>query len=515
MSNDTAAFRSLLIYAICLPLAIYLGYLVADPLDRTSQVMVGLVLFLMALPLFFRWYHPWLIAVWNSSLLFMFLPGQLQGWTIMALIGFGVAVGHYIINRDRKFLEAPWVSRSLIFLAIVVAVTAKCRGGIGFHVLGDEGIGGKRYVLIWVAIMGYFALTSQAVPASKRKFMTVLFVLGGATAIFSDVAGVLGGPLRFLAILFPVTDSSTYLAQHSPNYQTIERFGGLANGSLAVALAMLAYYGIEGVLSLRKLWRPVLFFTALFLMTFGGFRGLLIFSIMVCAFVFYFEGLLRSRFLPIALLGLVLLGGVTLAVSDRLPEQFQRCLAFIPGVKLDAEAKASAEATSTWRVEMWEGLLPDIPKYFWLGKGLGIDVDELASYYQFGQEQAGGEVGGSFAVVGDYHNGPLSLIIQFGVWGAIGFLWFLAASIKVLWSNNKYGDPEMKRINTFFLAYFIAKIIMFFFVFGSFYSDIMIFTGIIGFSVSLNGGVAKPAPVARPKVVFQRFRPLPVTATAG
>ena len=344
--------------------------------------------------------------------------------------------------------------------------------------------------------------------------MTFLFIVSGATAILSDMAGILGGPLRFLAIFFPITDSSTYLTQHSLGYETVERYGGLGGGCLAIALAMLAYYGVEGVLSLRKLWRPVLFFSALFLMTFGGFRGLLIFSIMVCALVFYFEGLLRSRLMPIALLGLLLAGGLVLPFAEHLPPQFQRCLAFLP-IKLDPMVKANAESSSDWRIEMWESLLPDIPKYFWLGKGLGIDVDELASYYEFGSNQVGGQVGGGLAVAGDYHNGPLSLIIQFGVWGAIGFLWFLAASMKVLWANYKYGDPEIKRMNTFLVAYFIAKIIMFFLVFGSFYSDMMIFTGIMGFSVSLNAGVAKPVPVERPKVAFQRFRPLPVAATAG
>src|SRR5207248_1711091 len=88
---------------------------------------------------------------------------------------------------------------------------------------------------------------------------------------------------------------------------------------------------------------------------------------------------------------------------------------------------------------------------------------------------------------GDYHSGPLSVIIPFGIFGVIGFVWFLSAAIKVLYHNYKFGDPSLKRINACLLAVFLARMLVFVFVFGSFYGDLCIFTGLIGFSVSLNG----------------------------
>jgi hypothetical protein len=85
-----------------------------------------------------------------------------------------------------------------------------------------------------------------------------------------------------------------------------------------------------------------------------------------------------------------------------------------------------------------------------------------------------------------------------------------------LWANYKYGDPELRKTNAFLLAYFTAKILLFFLVFGGFYSDLALFVGLTGFSASLNGGIAKPAPVpvpedSLPRVAFNRFRPLPVS----
>src|SRR5438105_3698311 len=110
MTNNTALARSMVIYIICLPLAIFLGYLVTDPLDRTNDITLTVVLFLLVLPLLLRWYHAWLIVIWNMTLLFMYLPGMLPGWMPVAGVGFAVAVGHYILNRERKFLHAPSVS---------------------------------------------------------------------------------------------------------------------------------------------------------------------------------------------------------------------------------------------------------------------------------------------------------------------------------------------------------------------------------------------------------------------
>jgi hypothetical protein len=96
-------------------------------------------------------------------------------------------------------------------------------------------------------------------------------------------------------------------------------------------------------------------------------------------------------------------------------------------------------------------------------------------------------------LAGDYHSGPLTLVIPLGICGVIGFLWFLVASVRALYHNFRYGDPQLQRINTLLLSYFAAHIIFFFFVFGSFYNDLMMFTGLIGLSISVNGGVRGPA----------------------
>jgi O-antigen ligase/polysaccharide polymerase Wzy-like membrane protein len=508
MINNTALARSMLIYAICLPLAIFLGYLITDPLDRTNDITLTVVLFLLVLPLLLRWYHAWVIAIWNMAIVFAYLPGMLPGWMPVAGVGFVVAVGHYALNRERKFLHAPSVSWSLVVLGLVVAITAKFRGGIGFRAFGSEAVGAKRYLWIWMAILGYFVLISQPVPPQKRRFYTTLFLIGSVTMMLSFLNPYLGPLGPFFNMFFPSLQDPNQLS--TPALQlNFEEFGELATGLVALGYALVARYGIEGTWDLRKFWRPFLFCGAFGASFFGGYRSLVIIVGFTLVFLFCFEGLLRSRFMPAVVLGFFLIGGLTVSFSDRMPLSVQRCLTLLP-LKLDPMARLSAQGSSEWRLEIWRFLLPQIPQYLLLGKGLVFDANDMAMNLSLGGNQAGSDPGGQLTLASDYHNGPLSVIIPFGIWGCIAFLWFLVAAIKTLWANYKYGDPEIKKANTFLLSYFLAKTVLFFFVFGGLYGDLVVFVGIVGFSISLNNGVAQAvaAPV-HPQVVFNRFRPLP------
>jgi hypothetical protein len=510
MTNNTALARSMIIYGICLPLAIFLGYLITDPLDRTTDYTLAVVFFLLILPLLLRWYHTWMIVIWNMAVSFIFLPGLLPGWMPVAVIAFSVAVGHYILNRERKFLEARSVSWSLVSIGIVVFVTAMFRGGVGLRAMGSESIGGKRYLWIWVAVLAYFALVSQRIPEKKRHLYMTVFLLGGVTQAIYILGPHLGPATPFFSIFFPGVAGGSQSMNSAFAQENLERWGTLAQASMAVAFALVARYGLEGVLDLKKLWRPALFILTIVGCSFGGYRTIIIYFVLTMVLVFCFEGLVRSRLMPMVIAGMLLMGGLVASFSEHLPLPVQRCIAFLP-VKLDPVAKMSAEATTIWRLEIWKYMIPQIPKYLLLGKGLVFDANDLAMYDTLGDQQAGGEVGGSYTLAGDYHSGPLSLIIPFGIWGVLTFLWFLGASIKVLWRNYKYGDPEIKTINTFLLSFFIAKTFIFFVVFGGFNNELYVFVGTVGLSISLNNGVAQRvlAPVRQP-VVFNRFRPLPV-----
>ena len=152
---------------------------------------------------------------------------------------------------------------------------------------------------------------------------------------------------------------------------------------------------------------------------------------------------------------------------------------------------------------MWQVLLPEIPRHLWVGKGYTANATD---YYLAAEssKRGFGEAAESAIIAGDFHNGPLSIILPFGIWGVLAFLFFMVAGFRVLHFNLRYGDPALRRINTFLLAYFCARLVYFLAVFGAFNSDMTLFAGIVALSISLNGGVAKrsdtPDPTLKPAV---------------
>jgi len=56
MTNHATIIRSLIIYGICLPLAILLGYLLTTP-DTTTVSTIGIVLAILVIPILLRFHH--------------------------------------------------------------------------------------------------------------------------------------------------------------------------------------------------------------------------------------------------------------------------------------------------------------------------------------------------------------------------------------------------------------------------------------------------------------------------
>jgi hypothetical protein len=147
---------------------------------------------------------------------------------------------------------------------------------------------------------------------------------------------------------------------------------------------------------------------------------------------------------------------------------------------------------------MLTALMPQIPKHLLLGKGYAISVEDYQSELGSGaaiQNSADpGQQG--LALASDYHNGPLSVILPFGIWGAIAFVWFVVGSVWVMYRNYRYGLPELLSLNGFFFAMYLW--VVFSFYGGSLATNVSGFTGLLGLSVAINHGVCRrPAEQAK------------------
>jgi O-antigen ligase len=192
----------------------------------------------------------------------------------------------------------------------------------------------------------------------------------------------------------------------------------------------------------------------------------------------------------VALLG----GALVLPQAEKLPVVVQRAVSFLPG-KFDYVAQADAASSTAWRLDMWKRLLPEVPNYLFRGKGWGLDASDFDTGVVMGEA---GDPLQSTLLVGNYHNGPLSILIPFGIYGAIAFVWFLAAGLRVLHRNWKFGSPALQSVNALLLAAFVTRTISFFCIFGSLHSDIAGFAGLLGLSVALNGAGASLAQAEQP-----------------
>lgn len=492
MFRDVALYRNLLTFGLILPLALVLGVLLATPTEFNSLAIIAGVLLVISFPLIMRFHHPLLIISWNASIIVFFLPGKPSVMMIMVAISLGFWLVNRMMRRDTEALDVPVIRNSLIFLIVVIFITALFTKGIGGRAFGGEVWGGKRYWWTLAGIFGYFALVSRPLSKEQAHYLIPLFFATGIVAIGSDLAYAAGPAFYFLFLFFPVELAASQITSES----TLYRLTGVAFGSSALIYTMILIYGIRGIFDLRHFWRLLIFICLFGLSLFGGYRSLLILTALVMITQFYFERLHKTHLFPIFIGIMVLLGGLTISFVDKLPLSIQRTLSFLP-LDINPMAKADAMGTLDWRLQMWKIVVPEVPRYLLLGKGYGYDGTD----YLLTQESVRRGYYTSYEdtmISGNYHNGILTIIIPFGIWGMIGFLWCVGAGLWVLLRNYRYGDPDLAKYNTFFLGYYIARLIFYFLFYGQFDLDFLIFTGIIGLSVSLNRGVRGPTKEVTP-----------------
>ena len=475
---------------LCLPLAVLLGYLLAEPLDSATLGVVIFILVILAVPIMMKWHHPLLIFGWNVFVNAWFLPGSPGLWMILAFVSLMFALLNRSVSPDNQFVYIPSVAKSLFFLLAVVLITAALTGGLAIRSMGSEQrFGGKGYVYILASVAGFFALTSKRIPPNRAGLFVSLFFLGGMTPIIGTVAELLGPKASVLQTLFSMEMPAPPFGNPGTVEPLLMHVTGLNFLAITVSSWCLARYGLRSALDVSRPWRAMLLIAAGAAFLASGFRGSIIWFVLTLAVLFCLEGLHRTPLLPLVCGLLVAAVLALIPFAQKLPIAMQRTLSFLP-VEVDPLVKQSAVDSTDWRMQIWRIALPQVPKYLIKGKGYALDSNDLY--------MASFDATYSVALVAqNYHNGFLSLIIPFGIFGLLGFAWFLVASLRYLFMQYRFGNPQFQKINTFLFALFIVKIISFVAVFGHFYVDLPGFIGVIGLSISLNG---EPEPQVEEKV---------------
>jgi hypothetical protein len=511
MTNPAAAIRALVTYAVCIPLAALVGWLLCNPLDYGTLGFFGLVALLLVSPLLIRWHYPLLVFGLGSPIFCFFLKGNPPLSQVAVILCLAIAIIERTMNSNKRFMSVPVMTWPLLFTVAMIYFTAEMTGGIGLKALGGEVAGGKKYLAIFIGIAAYFALTCRPIPKEHRNLYIALFFLPGVVQFVSDLFPVLPSPLNYINLLIPPSDGSADGVS--------ARLGGVSASASVLANFMLAKYGLRGILRGDRPVRFLLFFALLILTLIGGFRIVLIFYIQSLFVLFFMEGLHRTRVLPVAMLGLALMVALLIPFAHNLPFSYQRSLSFLPLIKLDPMVTVDADGSKKWREDMWADTWPKVPEYLLLGKGYALSKEDFLmmgdGVFANGVQTTMDRSMTALAISGDYHNGPLSTLMPFGIWGAISFIWICAATFFVLYRNYKFGDADLLTVNRYLLVIFCIGFLGFFITFGAYVNAVCDFVKFAGFSIALNQGVcARKAQAA----VFQRIktqprpRPLPVNA---
>src|SRR5439155_8065833 len=183
MANTINIPRSHLVMGLCLPLAVLIGYFLAEPMDSASLGVVVFVLVILAVPLMMKWHHPLLILSWNAFVNPFFLPGAPGLWMIMAFSSLLFGLLSRSVNPEHRFVYIPSLTRPLLFLLAVVVITSLMTGGFGLRALGAERYGGRGYFYIFAAVAGYFAFCTRRIPPERAGLYVGMFFLASLTPI--------------------------------------------------------------------------------------------------------------------------------------------------------------------------------------------------------------------------------------------------------------------------------------------------------------------------------------------
>jgi hypothetical protein len=501
--NPTALLRSLIVYAICVPLAVIVGYALvnltnANFQDVSSLGMIGVLVAVLVFPLLMRWHYPLMFFSWSLPVTMFFLPGRPSLYLVMVTISLTISVIERILDRNKRFLPTGGVVWPLLAFLAVIAITAKLNGGFGLKSMGSDVYGGKKYIYLIVGILSFFAIIARPIPKTHARLYMTLYFSGAFFNAFSDFFAYVPEQLHFLYLIIPPETYGTDLSGQSHVEIGVTRLSGIASAAGAAFIWMISRNGLRGNFLSGKLWRPLLMGILAVLIGLGGFRGMIIGPFLLLVVLFYLERLYRTGALLVVLMAAVVGGSLLVPLAPHLPFTFQRTIAFLP-LDISADARLDAEASTEWRLEMWQALWPKVPQYLLLGKGFAFSAEtfneSMGSNATFQNHIDASQ--DPLALSSDFHSGPLSLVIPLGIWGVLVWLWYWAAGFFVVWRNYRYGDPALGAINRFLFAWFACKCFFFVFIFGGVVEDVGAFAGIIGLSIALNHGVMRHPPVAR------------------
>lgn len=363
---------------------------------------------------------------------------------------FAVAACYGILHRalTPRRLPRDLSDRGLLIFSITIIMLI-CVHGFGLSLAGSSSYGGKTYIVLLFAMMAYKAVQSINLNERQTRNLVYCFTAASCLPVTTQVL-IYFNPSLYTVLDHFVNTNADYLVGENAGggafvTNEIVRWQGVT--FLAVSLWFLT---VAKLWQTRRRWLLYAIFGLLATLAFlAGFRSAATAQIMLSVIALIATS--RQRWQTVmSLAGLAVAGYLLLiAIGPQLSLSIQRSLSFLPGINWAPEVIISGEGTMNWRLDVWALCWRNVPQHLFIGRGLLLEnVMSHAwlsrSYYMTPE---------FYYATHGYHSGPLSLLLDTGLPGLIGFFMF---QIGMVLNAFRYFRSSAGSSNLFLRGYMLA-----------------------------------------------------------
>jgi hypothetical protein len=331
----------------------------------------------------------------------------------LALVFQAMLVGVCVLQLMMHFPDISPIpqrsKRAAIGLLLVIFVIMGVRGS-GLRIFGSRTWGGTPYIYIILSIL-FLIFVVPRVRLARKHIKWIIF--GGL------VISVISSLMSRAGFMSRVAESGSTTV-------------GASRQMWALAFAYAAMPVIASI-KVRRFVRLGLMGFVVMVMAASGFRSRLVEVVAIFWLFEYFKAADKKRFFGMSTIAGLCAWVAVIAISPALPPGIQRAISFVPGARVAGKISQDAAGSIEWRVEIWKEAMSHFGEYSVIGRGVTFDVYGFVD--QMGTQLREGLHNTLFGYLSHaYHSGPITMLIDFGIPGAVLFFLFVAFA-----ANYTYG----------------------------------------------------------------------------
>lgn len=404
--------------------------------------------------------------LWMLAVASLFVPGQIPAlplpfkpMEILIMLGLAKYLLDDVVFRKRKLLTGPAPDWYFVVGLLVIMLWHGFHDRFAMRAFGSDTWGGRTYVTMLVGFAAYFVVQSTSLKhRSFRMLPAVVVACGSVDFLINVISTALPDTSELLGLVYSNVSVESGMVFAG-------RWGFAGNFGYLLLFWSLSSCRIHEFLTKQR-WLPAsMFALGLLLCMVSGYRSTILIATMIVALAAFRDFGLAGALglLPVGLLfsGIIFLH--TMGVE--LPERIQRGFTFLPGM-WDESAVEDSEGSNQFRREVWdEWMTSQFPKNPILGRGFGLNFEDMIATLPFIAEEGSIESSFSkytraeaFVISGNIHHGFYSVIDRFGLVGALFFVCWTVCVLRrmfreVLAARTGPMDPAVQWICLYVIVF--------------------------------------------------------------